>query len=220
MSNDKLFKKARQAVFDGDMELAIELAKEGLADDIDPAEFIEKGFVPGILEIGDLFERGEVFLPEVLMAAEAIKGAVEILNEAIIKSGKKKEAAVKVVLATVEGDLHDIGKGIVASLMIANGFDVIDLGRDVSSQKIVDTAIEIGADVIGSSALLITTMAHQREIEELLTEKGLKGKIKTIIGGAPVSESWRDKIGADWYGETASDSINLINKYIKQKNIV
>jgi len=152
-----------------------------------------------------------------MMAADAIKEAVAILNDAIEKSGKKREVTAKVVLATVEADLHDIGKGIVASLMVANGFEVIDLGRDVPSQKIVDTAIEQGADVIGSSALLTTTMTHQKEIEELLEEKGLKGKIKTIVGGAPVTLRWQNKIGADGFGETAAESVRLVNEFVKKK---
>lgn len=217
MIDEKLLEEAKQSILDGDTDVALGLARKGLDMGVDPAEFIEKGFVPGIMEIGDLFEAGEVFLPEVMMAADAIKEAVAILNEAIEKSGKKREATAKVVLATVEADLHDIGKGIVASLMVANGFEVIDLGRDVPSQKIVDTAIEQGADVIGSSALLTTTMTHQKEIEELLEEKGLKGKIKTIVGGAPVTLRWQNKIGADGFGETAAESVRLVNEFVKKK---
>ncbi len=217
MIDEKLLEEAKQSIIDGDTDVALELARKGLEIGVDPAEFIEKGFVPGIMEIGDLFEAGEVFLPEVMMAADAIKEAVAILNDAIEKSGKKREVTAKVVLATVEADLHDIGKGIVASLMVANGFEVIDLGRDVPSQKIVDTAIEQGADVIGSSALLTTTMTHQKEIEELLAEKGLKGKIKTIVGGAPVTLRWQTKIGADGFGETAAESVRLVNEFVKKK---
>lgn len=217
MIDEKLLEQAKQSILDGDKVLALDLAQKGLAAGVDPAEFIEKGFVPGIMEIGDLFEDGEVFLPEVMMAADAIKAAVAVLNEAMEANGTKRDLTAKVVLATVEADLHDIGKGIVASLMVANGFEVIDLGRDVPSQKIVDTAIEQGADVIGSSALLTTTMTHQKEIEDLLTEKGLKGKIKTIVGGAPVTLRWQNKIGADGFGESAAESIRLVNQFLKEK---
>jgi trimethylamine corrinoid protein len=217
MIDQNLLDRAKQSIIDGDKELALELAKEGLAAGVNPAEFIETGFVPGIMEVGDLFESGEAFLPEVMMAADAIKEAVEILNEAIEASGIKKESMAKVVLATVEADLHDIGKGIVASLLVANGFEVIDLGRDVPSHKIVETAIEQNADVIGSSALLTTTMVHQKEIEDLLDEKGLKGKIMTIVGGAPVTVRWQEKIGADGFGESAIDDIKLINDFMKNK---
>ncbi len=217
MIDESLLLKAKQSILDGDKDIAVQLAHEGLAAGADPAEFIENGFVPGIMEIGDLFESGEVFLPEVMMSADAIKEAVAILNDALVSSGRKRETSAKIVLATVESDLHDIGKGIVASLMVANGFEVIDLGRDVSSQLIIDTAIEQNADIIGSSALLTTTMTHQKEIEEMLKEKGLKGKIKTIIGGAPVTVRWQEKIGADGFGETAADSIRLVNTIMKEK---
>lgn len=217
MIDEKLLEEAKQSVIDGDKELALELAQKGIDAGADPGELIEKGFVPGIMEIGDLFEDGEVFLPEVMMAADAIKEAVAVLNAEIEARGDKKENAAKVVLATVEADLHDIGKGIVASIMVANGFEVIDLGRDVPSEKIVQTAIENNADVIGTSALLTTTMTHQEEIEKMLEEKGLKGKIKTIVGGAPVTVRWQDKIGADGFGETAAESIRLVNQFIAER---
>lgn len=217
MSDEKLFEKAKESVVDGDKELAIQLAQEGLDAGIDPAELIDKGFVPGIVRMGELFEDGEIFLPELIISADTIKGAVDLLNEAMNKAGVKRGPAAKVILATVEADLHDIGKGIVASLMVANGFEVIDLGRDVQSSKIIDTAIEMEADIIGSSALLTTTMVHQQEIEDLLKEKGLKGKIKTIVGGAPVTERWQNKIGADGFGETAADSVRLVNDFMDQK---
>lgn len=216
MNYEILYEKAKQSVLDGDADLAIELAQQGLAEGLDPAEYIEKGFVPGIMEVGELFENGEIFLPEIMMSADAIKDAVAILNDAIIASGQKREVKAKVVLATVEADLHDIGKGIVASLMVANGFEVIDLGRDVPSQKIVDAAIEKGAHIIGSSALLTTTMTHQKEIEDMLKEKDLKGKIKTIIGGAPVTVRWQERIGADGFGENAADSIRLVKELMSK----
>jgi trimethylamine corrinoid protein len=214
MIDDRLFEKAKASIIDGDTDLAIEIAQAALDAGADPAEFIEKGFVPGIMEVGDLFESGEIFLPEVMMSADAIKEAVNILNHAMELNGTKREVSAKVVLATVEADLHDIGKGIVAALMVANGFEVIDLGRDVPSDKIVATAIEMGADIIGSSALLTTTMIHQQEIEDLLKEKGLKGKIKTLVGGAPVTSRWQQKIGADGFGESAAESIRLVNQLL------
>lgn len=217
MIDEKLLTEAKEAVIEGDKDLCLELANKGIAEGADPAEFIENGFVPGILEVGDLFEDGEVFLPEVMMAAEAIQAAVDVLNNALEKSGNKREASATVVLATVEADLHDIGKGIVASLMVANGFHVIDLGRDVPSAKIVDAAIEHNADVIGSSALLTTTMTNQKEIEALLAEKGLKGKIKTIVGGAPVTIRWQSKIGADGFGESAAESVRLVKQFVSRK---
>lgn len=217
MISQKLLEDARQSIIDGDKEFAVQLAKKGLEDGIDPAEFIDKGFVPGILEVGQLFEDGEVFLPEVMMAADTMKDAVAILNDAMEARGKKRKAAAKVLLATVESDLHDIGKGIVASLMVANGFEIIDLGRDVPSSVIIEKAIEYDVDVIGTSTLLTTTMIHQQKLEALLKENGLKGKVKTIVGGAPVTSRWAEKIGADGFGEDASDSVNLVKAIMKNK---
>ncbi len=217
MINQKLLEDAKQSIIDGDKELAVQLAEKGLKDGVDPAEFIDKGFVPGILEVGQLFEDGEVFLPEVMMAAEAIKGAVAILNDAIEAGGEKRKAAAKILLATVESDLHDIGKGIVAALLVANGFEVIDLGRDVSNDVIIEKAIEYDVDIIGTSTLLTTTMVHQQKLEAMLKEKGLKGKIKTIVGGAPVTSRWAGKIDADGFGENASDSVNLVKDIMGNK---
>jgi len=215
MIDKKMLEEAKQSIMDGDDEKARDLAQKGLDDGVDPGEFIEKGFVPGIMEVGDLFEVGEVFLPEVMMAADAMKAASEILNAAIEESGEKKGDAPKVVLATVEADLHDIGKGIVASLMVANGFEVIDLGRDVPTADIIKAAIDNNVDVIGTSTLLTTTMTHQQEVENELKQRGLKGKIKTIVGGAPVTIRWQDKIGADGFGENASESVKLVNEWKK-----
>ncbi len=216
MIDEKILCAAKESILEGEIDTAEEIANNGLADGLDPGELIEKGFVPGIMEVGELFEDGEIFLPEVMMAADAMKAAVKILSAAIEEQGGAKEAKAKIVLATVKADVHDIGKGIVASLMVANGFEVFDLGRDVPSEKIVNTAIENDCQFIGSSALLTTTMVNQGEIEKLLAEKGMKGKIKTIVGGAPVTIRWQEKIGADGFGETAAESVRLVNQWMKE----
>lgn len=215
MIDEKLLLAAKEAVIDGDKDTCVELANQAVADGLDPGEFIDKGFVPGIMEVGDLFEDGELFLPEVMMAADAIQGAVDILSAEIEKNGTGKSDKAKVVLATVEADLHDIGKGIVASIMVANGFEVFDLGKDIPAEKIVDCAIENGCQVIGTSAMLTTTMTQQQKIEKLLTEKGKKGEIKTIVGGAPVTTRWQEKIGADGFGETAAESVTYVQEWTK-----
>ena len=218
MLEQQLFDEAKESVIDGDRETAVEIAHKGLEAGIDPSEFIEKGFIPGILEIGQLFEDGEVFLPEVMMAADAIKEAVAVLNDRMEANGQKREEKGKILLATVEGDLHDIGKGIVASLLVANGFQVIDLGRDVANSKIIEKAIEHQVDMIGTSALLTTTMTKQQELEKMLKEQGLREQFKTIVGGAPVTSRWADKIGADAFAESAADGVRIAFDMMKTKH--
>lgn len=166
----------------------------------------------GIKQVGDMFECGELFLPELIQAAEAVKKATEILNDAI--SGDAGKNKGNILIATVQGDIHDIGKAIVVSLLVANGFNVLDLGRDVPTLDIIARAEEFKADVIGTSALLTTTMVKQKELEDTLVKEGLKSKYKTIVGGAPVTVRWADKIGADAYAENAGEGVNKIIKLI------
>lgn len=214
MDKQEFLDKVAQSVIDSDEELAEQLAKQALDEGMDPLEVINNGYVAGIKQVGDMFECGELFLPELIQASEAVKKATEILNEAIA-GGEEKKAKGKVLIATVEGDIHDIGKAIVVSLLVANGLDVVDMGRDVSVADIIDKAEEFGAQVIGTSALLTTTMVRQQELEKALVEKGLKGKYKTIVGGAPVTVRWADKIGADAYAENAGEGVNKIMQLIE-----
>ena len=201
---------AKKAIMDYDVDKAEEVAKEGLSSGVDPVALVEKGFVPGIVEIGDLFDAGEAYLPELILAAGAMKAGTSIC-EAAFPTGAIKEKK-KVVMGTVEGDIHDIGKSIVVSFLAANGFEVTDLGRDVPPEKFAEKAKEVGADVVGASALLTTTMEMQKKLVEALKEAGLAGKVKVIVGGAPTSEEWAKKIGADAYGENAIEAVAKIKK--------
>ncbi len=214
MDKQEFLDKVAQSVIDSDEELAEQLAKQALEEGMDPLEVINKGYVVGIKQVGDMFECGELFLPELIQSAEAVKKATEILNEAIA-GGEEKKAKGKVLIATVEGDIHDIGKAIVVSLLVANGFDVVDMGRDVPVADIIAKAEEFGAQVIGTSALLTTTMVRQQELEKALVEKGLKGKFKTVVGGAPVTVRWAEKIGADAYAENAGEGVNKIMQLLE-----
>ena len=210
--NDML-RRAQEAIEKGDAEAAAELAKQGLAQGMDGIELLDKGFIPGINKVGDLFGEGQLFLPELIMSANAMQGVIEIINAELEKVGKK-QAQGKIVLGTVEGDLHDIGKTIVVSLLKANGFEVKDLGRDVSVSRFIEEAEAFNADIIGTSALLTTTMSVQKELEDKLKEKGLKGKFKTIVGGAPVTERWAKRIGADAYAADATDGVRKIKELL------
>ncbi len=211
--SQEFFAKAKEIIINGDTEEAVKIAKEGLAAGIPALDMIDQGFIPGINEVGEQFGEGQLFLPELILSANAMQGVIEVLNASMDSS--EKRTAGKVLVGTVEGDLHDIGKTIVVSLLKANGFEVKDLGRDVSVDTFLKEAQEFGADVIGTSALLTTTMNVQKELEERLKKEGLKGKIKTIVGGAPVTQRWAKRIGADAYAQDAGDGVNKIKELIK-----
>jgi dimethylamine corrinoid protein len=167
---------------------------------------IEKGLSEGIRKLGDLFDRGEVFLPHLIIASEAMTAAVKVLEQALPPDQVGRKLA-KVVLGTVEGDVHDIGKGIVATMLRVYGFEVIDLGRDVPIATFVEKAKEADADVVGSSALMTTTQVGQKALEKALTEAGIRGKLTTMVGGAATTEHWATKIGATFWAENAGDTV-------------
>jgi len=197
----ELFDQASKAVTDADQDLVRSVA-----------ELLERGFIPGIADVGEKFENEEIFLPRLFMSSEAMKLAADLCNKAI-KSDRITSKGV-VVLGTVQGDIHDIGKSIVGSFLAASGFTIHDLGRDVSPEAFVDKAVEVNADVIATSALLTTTMKAQKNLEDILTEESLKGKIKTMVGGVPVNQAWADAIGADGYAEDAAGAARRIKELI------
>ena len=185
------------------VEAAVQKAKsEGIA----PAEIIEKGLAAGMNTVGIMFERGKLFLPHVMMAAGAMEAGVKILEADMPKDAAKKKLAV-IVNGTVEGDVHDIGKSIVSTMLQSSGFEVHDLGRDVPLQDFIDKVKETGASMVGMSALMTTTLPGQREVIEMLKEQGLRDKVKVMVGGAPATQNWADKIGADCYAENASEAV-------------
>jgi trimethylamine corrinoid protein len=212
---EKIFEGATEAILKGEAEKAVELAKRGIDEGIDPLVLMEKGFIPGINKVGDLFETGRLFLPALIYSATAMEKATEIINAAI--PSEKGVLSGKVIVGTVEGDVHDIGKTIVVSLFKANGFEVLDLGRDVPIPRFIEEAEKFGADIIGSSTLLTTTMVGQKELEQQLKKAGLRDKYKTIIGGAPVTQRWADRIGADAYAQDAGDGVRKVKQLLMEK---
>ncbi len=212
--SEKTFEAAAKTVIDGDADKAADLARQGLDQGVEPLILLEQGFVPGINEVGDLFSKGKLFIPSLIRSASAMEKATEIINAAIPQEEEIVQG--KVVIGTVQGDVHDIGKTIVVALFKANGFDVLDLGRDVPNDKIIEEAEKFGADIIGTSTLLTTTMVLQKELEEQLKEAGIREKYKTIIGGAPVTQRWADRIGADAYAHDASDGVNKLKELMKK----
>jgi len=203
--SEELFEAAKATIVAGDETKAVEVARQGLDQGIDPLALMNQGFIPGINEVGDLFGSGRLFLPELVMSANAMERATELINEAI--PAEQEKARGRVVIATVEGDVHDIGKTIVVSLLKANGFEVRDLGRDVAVAKLIEEAEDFNADIIGTSALLTTTMGAQKQLEEELNKAGLKGRFKTMVGGAPVTQRWAKRIGADAFAEDAGEAV-------------
>jgi corrinoid protein of di/trimethylamine methyltransferase len=212
--SEQLFSLMAQSIIDGEDEEAAALARRAVAEGIDPLEAINHGFVAGVQQVGQAFSRGEVFLPELVMAGEAMKAAVAVLEPELARRGTRRHSEGKVVIGTVSGDIHDIGKTLVATLLAANGFEVHDLGVNVPLEQFVNTAREVDADIIGVSALLTTTMVRQRDLARMMDEMGLRPRIKLIIGGAPVTRSWAEEIGADGFSEDAVGAVALARQLV------
>jgi corrinoid protein of di/trimethylamine methyltransferase len=207
--SEELFKKMAQSVINGEPEEAEALAKQAVADGVDPLQAINQGFVQGVNFVGEQFQCGEMFLPELVLAGEAMKAAVAVLEPELAKHGAQREVLGKVVIGTVEGDIHEIGKTLVATMLSASGFKVFDLGVDVPVGKFIDVAKAEDADIIGMSALLTTTMVKQKTVIEKLEEAGLRGRVKVMVGGAPVTQEWATRIGADGFSPDAIGSVNI-----------
>ena len=205
--SEELFKQMAQTIIDGEEDTAAELAQKALDEGIDPLQAITDGYMPGVNEVGDSFACGNAFLPELVMAGEAMKAAIAVLEPAMQAAGTERKMLGKVVLATVEGDIHEIGKSLVGTMLTSSGFEVYDLGVDVSSADFLAKAEEVGADIIGLSALLTTTMVKQKEVIDEVTRRGLK--VKVMVGGAPVTREWVHKIEADGYSEDAIGAVNV-----------
>jgi len=205
----ELFKKMAQSIIDGDSDLSVELAKEAISANIDPLVAITDGFVMGVNQVGAAFANGDAFLPELVMAGEAMKAAVATLEPEMAKRGTHRTMLGKVVLATVEGDIHEIGKSLVGTMLSASGFQVYDMGVDVATAKIIAKVKEVDADIVAMSALLTTTMVKQKEVIDVLDKEGLRRKVKVMVGGAPVTRDWVQRIEADGYSEDAIGAVNV-----------
>ena len=211
---EALYQAMAQSVIDGDTELASKLAQEAVVSGIDPLEAISKGFVVGVNFIGEAFSKGDAFLPELVMAGEAMKAAVGILEPEMARRGTARQVLGKVVLATVEGDIHEIGKTLVGTMLSASGFQVFDLGVNVPVGKLISTAIAEKADIIAVSALLTTTMVKQKELVDTLTAQGIRSQFKVLVGGAPVTREWVRMIGADGYSEDAVGAVIVARQFV------
>ena len=212
----EILEEAKQLLVKQQKDKAVELAEKIIGEGGDPLELMDAGFIPGINVVGDLFGRGQLFLPELMQAADAMKAVTDVVNDSIAAENAQAANKGTFLIATVKGDVHDIGKCIVVSLLKANGFNVHDLGRDVETDTIIEEAVKVDADIIGTSALLTTTMNRQKELEEALKSAGLRDRFRTMVGGAPVTPRWAARIGADAYAEDAQDAVVKVKAILAQ----
>jgi len=213
--SEAVFAGLKQAVIDGDEDIVEELSNKVLEESINPVDAVQLGLIKGIEVVGELWKAGEVFLPDVMMSAEAMKVGLGLLEPEIAKLGMSQgEAKGKIVLGTVEGDIHDIGKNITGAMFTAAGYKVFDVGTDIKAADFVLKAQEVGADIIGASALLTTTMNAQKEIIDYLKEHNLRDQFKVFIGGGPTSQVFADEIGADGWAESADQAVELADRML------
>jgi len=210
----ELYRAMAQSVIDGEVDDARRLAQQAVEQGLDPLAAINQGFIPGVNHVGEQFSRGEMFLPDLVLAGEAMKAAIAVLEPEMARRGTQRQTLGRVVIGTVEGDIHDIGKTLVATMLAASGFQVYDLGVDVPVARFVEKAREVEADIVGLSALLTTTMARQADAIKALTEAGLRPRVKVMVGGAPVTASWAAEIGADGTSEDAIGAVAVARRLV------
>ena len=219
MNEATVFKKLTDAVINGEEEEVIELVRIVIEEKYNPLKAFNYGLVKGIRILGERFEKGEIFLPGLVVGADAMRAGNSLLNKEIIKAGLEKKNLAKVVIGTVEGDIHDIGKTLVSTMLSVNGFEVIDLGINNTSEQFIEVVRKEKADIVGLSSLLTTTMTYMSEVIKNFEKVGLRDKVKIIVGGAPVSEEFANQIGADGYGYNAQQAVEVAKQLIKNEGI-
>ncbi|UOY10738.1 B12-binding domain-containing protein [Methanonatronarchaeum sp. AMET6-2] len=209
--SDEILAKLKEAVENQDIEMAKEWTQKGIDEGMPVKDIIQDGLAKGMEKVGDQFEKAEVYLPEVMMAADAMEESMELLRPVLEETGEESGQKATVVIATVEGDIHEIGKKVVASMLRGNGYEVIDIGRDVPVDDFVEAVKNNNADVVGASALMSTTMPEQKRIQEAVEPLG----VKTIYGGAPVTQEWVDEdVGGDAYAPNAAAAVKAVDEII------
>lgn len=214
MKKTEIIDALRESVIKGDSEAAKRAAEEALSSNIPPMEAINEGLMKGILEVGERFGRLELFLSELMLSASAMQSGIAILRAKMTPEKRAESTFGKIVIGTVAMDIHDIGKNLVSTMLTAAGFEVYDMGIDVSSKKFIEKAEEVNADIIALSALLTTTRPFQRDVLDLLKSMGKREKYKVLLGGGAVSQEWADLIGADGYARDASEAPSVAKKII------
>lgn len=209
---EDLLAAMRASIVDGDQDAAAETARRAVDEGMDPLVAIDEGYVGGLSHVGACFSTGDMFLPDMMLAARAMKAAMAVLEPELAARSAERRVRGRVVIGTVKGDIHEIGKNLVGMMLSASGFEVHDLGVDVSVDRFVEAAREHGADIVGVSALLTTTMTGQRAVVQGLAAAGLHPRVKVIVGGAPVTRAWAAEIGADGYSEDAMGAVTLATR--------
>jgi corrinoid protein of di/trimethylamine methyltransferase len=215
MTTHELIQQITGSIIEGDPDLTIDLTRQALEAGIEPMEIIDSALIPGMDVVGQKFSEGEYFLPNLIISAEGMKGAMELLEPHLKERHQTRTTLGKVVIGTVEGDIHEIGKSLVGTMLSANGFTVYDMGVDVPVDQFIAKIKETGANILGLSALLTTTMDVQREVVEALKSAGLRDQVKVLVGGAPVTRGWADEIGADGYAEDAIGAVEVARKLVQ-----
>lgn len=214
MSSQDLIEQITNSVIEGDPDLTIELTRQALAAGVPPMEIIDRGLIPGMDVVGQRFSDGEYFLPNLIISAEGMKASMELLEPKLRELQQARATLGKVIIGTVQGDIHEIGKSLVGTMLSANGFTVYDLGVDVPVADFIAKIKETGANILGLSALLTTTMEVQREIVDALKREGLRGQVKVLVGGAPVTRGWAEEIEADGYAEDAIGAVEVARRLV------
>lgn len=214
--SQELYAAMRQSILLGAPEHATEAARRALEQGMEPLAAINDGFVPAMNEVGVLFGCRQMFLPDLMASSEAMRAAMAVLEPELKKAGAERPVLGTVVLGTTKGDIHEIGKCLVGTLLTANGFRVHDLGVDVAAEHFAARAREVGAEIVGVSALLTTTMSNQRGVVEALEQAGLRAQVKVMVGGAPVTRQWAKEIGADGYGKDALSAVALARELVQR----
>ena len=211
------FRAMQASIINGAPETAGALAREALTGGIAPLDAINEGFVPGMHAVGEQFAQGKMYLPDMMASAEAMRAAMAVLDPELKKLGAERPISGTVILGTTKGDIHEIGKILVGTLLTAHGFRVIDLGVDVPGERFASKARDLKADIVGVSALLTTTMKNQKGVVEAIDRAGLRPRVKIIVGGAPVTRRWAEEIGADGYAKDAMSAVSLAQELMVLK---
>ena len=214
MNND-IFTQLSEAVQTAEKERALECVRQGLSDGISAIDLVNQACIPAMRHLGDLWEEGDIFLPELMLSAETMKAVMAVLTPEMAAGQSGSSSFGRVVIGTIQGDIHDIGKSLVAAMLEASGFEVRDLGADVPLEKFCREAEDFNANLICLSALLTTTMMGQKTVIEMLAKEGRRNQVKVMVGGAPVSRKWAEDIGADGYGENAIEAVRMARELVE-----